>query len=55
MQRLEEQDTSEGTLLLTLKCAGHTGAHVESARGEPGTPEVTEANRDTSREISQRN
>lgn len=54
-QRLEKQGTSEGTLPLTLKCAGHTGVHLESYRGEPGTPEVTEANRDTSREISQRN
>ena len=47
MQRLEGQGANEGTLPSTPKCAGHTGTHLQSYRCEPGTPEVTEANRDT--------
>lgn len=51
-QRLEEQSAGEGPLLLTLTCAGHTGAHLQSYRNEPRTPEVIQANRDTPMHIA---
>ncbi|KAJ7418347.1 nipped-b-like protein [Pitangus sulphuratus] len=46
-QRLEGQGASKGPLLLTLKCAGHTGAYLQSYGVKPGTPDITEANRET--------
>lgn len=32
---------------VTLKCAGHTGMHLQSYRDKPEIPDITETNRET--------
>lgn len=46
-QRLEGQCASKEPLPVTLKCAGHTGTHLQSYGDKPGTSDITETNRET--------